>query len=164
LTSWIIKPYLVAMKQSAGILLFRKKDQHLEFFLVHPGGPFFVKKDLGFWTIPKGELNENEEPLNAAIREFAEETGKTLSGDFIALSAIVQKGGKRVLCWAIEGELDPSSIVSNTFEIEWPPRSGKKQNFAEVDKAGWFNYNDAVKQINEKQIALLDELTLKLGS
>jgi predicted NUDIX family NTP pyrophosphohydrolase len=151
------------MKQSAGILLFRKKDQQLEFFLVHPGGPFFAKKDLGFWTVPKGELNENEEPLTAAKREFAEETGKTLSGDFIELSPVVQKGGKKVLCWAVEGELDSLSIVSNTFEIEWPPRSGKKQSFAEVDKAAWFNYNDAIKHINEKQIALLNELTSKLS-
>jgi predicted NUDIX family NTP pyrophosphohydrolase len=152
------------MKQSAGILLFRKKDQQPEFFLVHPGGPFFAKKDLGFWTVPKGELNENEAPLKAAIREFAEETGKTLSGDFIELSPIVQKGGKKVLCWALAGDFDPSTIVSNTFEIEWPPRSGKKQSFAEVDKAEWFTYNDAIKHINEKQIDLLDELISKLGS
>ena len=151
------------MKQSAGILLFRKKDQQLEFFLVHPGGPFFAKKDLGFWTVPKGELNDNEEPLTAAIREFAEETGKILSGDFIELSPIVQKGGKKVSCWAAEGELDPLDIVSNTFEIEWPPRSGKRQNFAEVDKAGWFTYNDAIKHINEKQVALLEELASKLS-
>jgi predicted NUDIX family NTP pyrophosphohydrolase len=151
------------MKQSAGILLFRKKDQQIEFFLVHPGGPFFAKKDLGFWTVPKGELNQNEEPLTAAKREFAEETGKTLSGDFIELSPVVQKGGKKVLCWAVEGELDSLSIVSNTFEIEWPPRSGKKQSFAEVDKAAWFTYNDAIKYINEKQVALLDELTSKLS-
>jgi predicted NUDIX family NTP pyrophosphohydrolase len=152
------------MKQSAGILLFRKKDQQLEFFLVHPGGPFFAKKDLGFWTVPKGELNENEEPLTAAKREFAEETGKTLSGDFIELSPIVQKGGKKVLCWAVEGEFDPLTIVSNTFETEWPPRSGKKQSFAEVDKAAWFTYNDAIKYINEKQVALIDELISKLSS
>jgi predicted NUDIX family NTP pyrophosphohydrolase len=152
------------MKQSAGILLFREKNQNIEFFLVHPGGPFFAKKDLGFWTVPKGELNENEEPLTAAIREFAEETGEILSGDFIELSPIVQKGGKKVLCWAIEGDLDPSTIVSNTFEIEWPPRSGKRQSFAEVDKAAWFAYGDAIKYINEKQIALLDELTSRLSS
>lgn len=151
------------MKQSAGILLFRKTDQNVEFFLVHPGGPFFAKKDLGFWTIPKGELNENEEALKAAIREFAEETGKTLSGDFIVLSPVVQKGGKKVFCWAIAGDIDPATIVSNTFEIDWPPRSGKKQNFAEVDKAAWFNYGEAVKYINEKQVALLDELISKLS-
>lgn len=151
------------MKQSAGILLFRKTDQNIEFFLVHPGGPFFAKKDLGFWTIPKGELNENEEPLKAAIREFEEETGKALSGNFTELSPIVQKGGKKVLCWAVPGDIDPATIVSNTFEIEWPPRSGKRQSFAEVDKAAWFNYNEAIKHINEKQVALLDELISKLS-
>ncbi|WP_293309803.1 NUDIX domain-containing protein [Pedobacter sp. UBA5917] len=151
------------MKQSAGILLFRKTDQNIEFFLVHPGGPFFAKKDLGFLTIPKGELNEDEAPLTAAIREFAEETGKTLSGDFIELSPIVQKGGKKVFCWAIAGDIDTANIVSNTFEIEWPPRSGKRAIFAEVDKAAWFDYNEAIKHINEKQVALLDELISKLS-
>ena len=151
------------MKQSAGILLFRRKDQQVEFFLVHPGGPFFAKKDLGFWTVPKGELNEDEEALTAAIREFKEETGESLTGDFLELIPVVQKGGKKVFCWAVEGDLDPSTIISNTFEIEWPPRSGKKQSFAEVDKAEWFAYSDAVKYVNEKQIALLDELKSKLS-
>ena len=151
------------MKQSAGILLFRKKEKQIEFFLVHPGGPFFSKKDLGFWTVPKGELNEGEAALTAAIREFKEETGENLIGDFIELTPIVQKGGKKVLCWAVEGELDPLTIVSNTFEIEWPPRSGKKQSFAEIDKANWFTYADAITYINEKQIALLDELKSLLG-
>lgn len=151
------------MKQSAGILLFRRKDQQLEFFLVHPGGPFFAKKDIGFWTAPKGELNEGEEALAAAIREFKEETGQSLTGNFIELTPIVQKGGKKVLCWALEGDVDPSEVVSNTFEIEWPPRSGKKQSFAEIDKAQWFGYSDAVKHINEKQVALLNELKSKLS-
>ncbi|MGM9477164.1 NUDIX domain-containing protein [Pedobacter sp. GSP4] len=152
------------MKLSAGILLFRKKAQQIEFFLVHPGGPFFAKKDMGFWTIPKGEPNEGEDYLKAAIREFEEETGKLLAGDFIPLQPIVQKGGKKVLCWAVAGELDPTAVISNTFEIEWPPRSGKKQSFAEIDKAAWFNYTEATKYINEKQIALLDELMAKLSS
>jgi len=151
------------MKQSAGILLFRRKDEQIEFFLVHPGGPFFAKKDLGFWTVPKGELNDGEEALTAAIREFKEETGQSLTGDFIELTRIVQKGGKKVLCWAFEGNFDPSTIVSNTFEIEWPPRSGKRKSFAEIDRAGWFGYSDAITRINEKQIALLDELKSKLG-
>ncbi|MBO9673172.1 MAG: NUDIX domain-containing protein [Sphingobacteriaceae bacterium] len=152
------------MKQSAGILLFRKNEQEIEFFLAHPGGPFFVNKDQGFWTVPKGEIDENEEPLAAAIREFAEETGETLSGDFIELTPIVQKGGKKVLCWAIAGDLAPEVFVSNTFELEWPPRSGKRQSYPEMDKAAWFNYEKAVKYINERQIALLDELIAKLGS
>ncbi|WP_293783813.1 NUDIX domain-containing protein [uncultured Pedobacter sp.] len=151
------------MKQSAGILLFRRKDQEIEFFLVHPGGPFFAKKDLGFWTVPKGELNEGEDALTAAIREFKEETDQSLGGDFIELTPIVQKGGKKVWCWAFEGDLEPSTIVSNTFEIEWPPRSGKKQSFAEIDRANWFTYADAITYINEKQIALLDELKSKLS-
>ncbi|MFD2582309.1 NUDIX domain-containing protein [Pedobacter vanadiisoli] len=151
------------MKQSAGILLFRKKDQEIEFFLAHPGGPFFINKDQGFWTVPKGEIDENEEPLAAAIREFAEETGEKLSGDFIELTPIVQKGGKKVFCWAIAGNLAPEVFVSNTFELEWPPRSGKRQSYPEMDKAAWFNYPDAVKYINERQIALLDELIAKLG-
>jgi predicted NUDIX family NTP pyrophosphohydrolase len=151
------------MKQSAGILLFRRNGQQIDFFLVHPGGPFFAKKDLGFWTVPKGELNEGEDALTAAIREFKEETGEDLAGDFIELTPIVQKGGKKVVCWAFEGDLDPSTIVSNTFEIEWPPRSGKKQSFAEIDKANWFTYADAVTHINERQIALLDELKSKLS-
>ncbi|WP_316826176.1 NUDIX hydrolase [Pedobacter miscanthi] len=151
------------MKQSAGILLFKKTGESLEFFLVHPGGPFFVRKDEGFWTVPKGEPDGEEQPLIAAIREFEEETGKTLSGEFIELTPIVQKGGKKVLCWAIAGDLDPENLVSNTFEIEWPPRSGKMQSFAEIDKAAWFNYNQAVKYINEKQIAFLDELIAKLS-
>lgn len=151
------------MKQSAGILLFRRKEEQIEFFLVHPGGPFFAKKDLGFWTVPKGELNEGEDALMAAIREFKEETGQSLTGDSIELTPIVQKGSKKVLCWAFEADLDPLTIVSNTFEIEWPPRSGKKQSFAEIDKANWFTYADAITYINERQIALLDELKLKLS-
>ncbi len=151
------------MKQSAGILLFRRKGEQIEFFLVHPGGPFFAKKDLGFWTVPKGELNEGEDALTAAIREFKEETGQSLGCDFIELTPIVQKGGKKVWCWAFEGDLEPSTIVSNTFEIEWPPRSGKKQSFAEIDRANWFTYADAITYINEKQIALLDELKSKLS-
>lgn len=155
--------YITLMKQSAGILLFRKKNELIEFFLVHPGGPFFAKKDLGFWTVPKGELNEGEDALTAAIREFKEETGQSLTGNFIELTPIVQKGGKKVLCWAFEGDFQPSAVVSNTFEIEWPPRSGKKQSFAEIDRAGWFGYSDAITHINEKQIALLDELKSKLG-
>jgi len=151
------------MIQSAGILLFRRKDWQIEFFLVHPGGPFFAKKDLGFWTVPKGELNEGENALTAAIREFKEETGQSLTGNFIELRPVMQKGGKKVWCWAFEGDLDPSAIVSNTFEIEWPPRSGKRKSFAEIDRAGWFGYSDAITHINEKQIALLDELKSKLG-
>jgi len=151
------------MKKSAGILLFRRVNEVVEFFLTHPGGPFFTKKDLGVWSIPKGELDDNEEPLNAAIREFEEEVGTKIEGEFIELSPIVQKGGKQVLCWAVEGNIDPTTVKSNTFEMEWPPRSGKKQHFVEVDRGDWFDYETAVKKIRDRQIALLDELVLILG-
>jgi len=140
------------MIQSAGLLLYRINNKGLEFFLIHPGGPFFVKKDVGVWSIPKGELNEEEEPLNAAIREFEEEVGTKVEGQFIALNPIVQKGGKKVLCWAVEGDLDPSTVKSNTFEMEWPPKSGRKQHFEEVDRGEWFNYENACKAIKDRQI------------
>jgi len=146
------------MKQSAGILLYKGIHETLEFFLVHPGGPFFAKKNEGWWTVPKGELLPEELPLNAAIREFKEETGYAVSSTFIELQPITQKAGKKVFCWAAEGTLQAIDIVSNTFEIEWPPKSGLKKQFPEIDKAGWFNYAEAVKLINERQVAFLDEL------
>jgi len=146
------------MKQSAGILLFRKTDRGPEFFLVHPGGPFFSRKNEGWWTVPKGELLSDEAPLDAAVREFEEETGYCPAPEFIALEPIKQKGGKVVLCWATEGDLDAEQISSNTFEIEWPPRSGKMKSFPEIDKAGWFSYTEASRMINEKQVAFLQEL------
>jgi predicted NUDIX family NTP pyrophosphohydrolase len=147
------------MKVSAGILLFRKSsDGDIEYLLVHPGGPFFARKQDGAWSVPKGELNSDEEPLKAAIREFEEEMGYRLSGNFIELQPIVQKNGKKVLCWAHERDLDPEKITSNTFETEWPPKSGKMKSFPEVDKAGWFDFEMAAKLINEKQIRLLEEL------
>jgi len=147
------------MKQSAGILLFRKINKEPEFFLVHPGGPFFSRKNEGWWTIPKGELLKDEQPLDAAIREFEEETGYCPAGEFIPLQAIKQKGGKVVLCWAAEGDLDAELITSNTFELEWPPRTGKMKIFPEIDKAGWFNLATAGMLINEKQAAFLQELS-----
>jgi predicted NUDIX family NTP pyrophosphohydrolase len=146
------------MKQSAGILLFRKLKNETEFFLVHPGGPFFIKKNEGWWTIPKGEILEDEDPLTAAVREFEEETGYRPSGNFIPLKSVQQKGGKVVLCWAVEGNLDTASIQSNTFDLEWPPRSGKMKSFPEIDKGGWFTFTEAGKMINEKQAAFLEEL------
>lgn len=146
------------MKLSAGLLLFRKKDHELEFFLVHPGGPFYAKKDVGVWSIPKGELNDNEDPLDAAIREFEEEVGTKIKGEFMELNPIIQKGGKKVLCWAVEGNIDPATVQSNTFEMEWPPKSGKKQHFVEVDRGDWFNYGNACKAIKDRQISLMDEL------
>ena len=145
------------MKQSAGILLYRLTEKGPEFFLVHPGGPFFTKKDAGWWSIPKGEMMPDEEPLDAAIREFEEETGYRPSGEFKALQPIIQKGGKKVYCWLVAGDLDPETITCNTFELEWPPRSGKKASFPEIDRAAWFSLVEARQKINEKQAAFLDE-------
>lgn len=145
-------------KQSAGILLYRKTIQGLQVFLVHPGGPFFKNKDEGSWSIPKGEYLPDENPLMAAKREFHEETGHEISGDFIVLSPIKQKGGKIVQAWAVEGNIDPEKIKSNTFEIEWPPRSGKKQTFDEVDRGEWFDIPTAKIKINPAQAAFIDGL------
>ncbi len=152
------------MKQSAGILLFRRIGPEIQFFLVHPGGPFFVKKETGAWTIPKGEIIPPEEPLETAIREFEEETSFRLGGPFVPMSPVVQKGGKRVLCWAMEGDVDPEVIVSNTFELEWPPRSGNRVSFPEIDKSGWFTLQEAKQLINERQIPLLEQLLEHLGT
>ncbi|RZJ75648.1 MAG: NUDIX domain-containing protein [Flavobacterium sp.] len=146
------------MKVSAGILLYRITNNSPEFFLVHPGGPFFTKKHEGWWTVPKGELLEGEEPLEAAVREFEEETGHKPEGPFTELTPIIQKGGKKVMCWACEGNLDADKIVSNTFETEWPPRSGARKTFPEVDKAGWFATDEAMQFVNERQSAFITEL------
>ena len=145
-------------KQSAGILLFKINNGITKFFLVHPGGPFWKNKNYGAWTIPKGEFADNENALEAAKREFKEETGAGLTGDFITLSPIKQKGGKTVFGWAIEGDLDANNIVSNTFEMEWPPKSGKKQIFPEIDRSEWFSGEEAKQKINSSQAILLDEL------
>ena len=144
-------------KQSAGILLYRIL-QEPEVLLVHPGGPFFAKKDSGSWSIPKGEYLNDEDPLNAAKREFGEETGKIPDGQFIALTPVKQQGGKIVRAWAVEGEMDVDSMVSNTFEMIWPPGSGKLRTFPEVDKAAWFPIKTAREKINKGQIQLLDQL------
>ncbi|WP_342087404.1 NUDIX domain-containing protein [Dyadobacter sp. OTU695] len=143
--------------RSAGILMFRKIER-LEVLLVHPGGPFFARKDLGAWSIPKGEYGDSEDPLLAARREFSEETGVTVEGTFLPLTAIKQKGGKEVLAWAVEGNIDASKVSSNTFELEWPPHSGRIQAFPEVDRAEWFDIVTAHAKINERQQSLLDEL------
>ncbi|WP_448701009.1 NUDIX domain-containing protein [Mucilaginibacter sp. AW1-3] len=145
-------------KQSAGILLYRKSDSRIEFFLVHPGGPFFKNKDDGAWSIPKGEFTDDEDALTAAKREFEEETGLALNGDFIPLTPIKQKGGKTVQAWAVEGNIDAASIKSNNFEIEWPPKSGKMQTFPEVDRAGWFSFDEAIVKINTAQAELVEQL------
>lgn len=145
--------------QSAGILLYRNINGQIEFFLVHPGGPFFKNKDEGYWSIPKGEFLPDENPLAAARREFEEETGRPIkAGKFIELSPIKQKSGKIVHAWGAEGELDADTITSNTFEIEWPPHSGKMSSFPEIDRAGWFDIENARLKINAAQAALIDEL------
>ncbi|HET6769234.1 MAG TPA: NUDIX domain-containing protein [Chitinophagaceae bacterium] len=149
-------------QKSAGIVLYRIQNNRVEIFLVHPGGPYWSKKDEGAWSIPKGEFDEKEEPLAAAKREFQEETGIEISGEFIQLNPVKQKGGKMVYAWAVEGDIDPGKIKSNSFEIEWPPRSGKMKSFREIDKAAWFHMIDAKKKIIEAQFALITELESKI--
>jgi predicted NUDIX family NTP pyrophosphohydrolase len=143
---------------SAGLLMYRHRVGALEVFLVHPGGPFWARKDAGAWSIPKGEIDPAEDHLAAAKREFTEETGLQAEGKFLSLTPIRQSGGKIVHAFALESDFDPSAIRSNSFEIEWPPRSSKKQSFPEVDRAAWFPLDEARQKINPAQIALLDEL------
>ena len=146
---------------SAGLLAHRMRDGVLEFFLVHPGGPFWQNKDEGAWSIPKGELKAGEDPLAAAVREFEEEIGQKPSGPYRALSPIKQKSGKVVHAWACAMDIDASKLVSNTFECEWPPGSGQRQAFPEVDRGGWFGLAEAKRKINPRQIALLEEASLR---
>jgi predicted NUDIX family NTP pyrophosphohydrolase len=145
-------------KQSAGLLMFRVTSGQLEVFLVHPGGPFWAKKDLGAWSIPKGEFSPDEEPLAAAQREFEEETGCQANGPFIPLAVITQRGGKRVQAWAVEGDCDPAQLRSNVFSLEWPPKSGKQQEFPEVDRAEWFSVSVALEKILPGQRDFVIEL------
>jgi predicted NUDIX family NTP pyrophosphohydrolase len=149
-------------KTSAGVLLYKRKDGVLQVFLIHPGGPFFAKKDAGVWSVPKGEIGEGEDALAAAKREFEEETGCRPEGDFTPLSPVTQKSGKIVLAWAVEGDCDAETIRSNTFTLEWPPKSGRTQEFPEADKAGWFTVGQAKGKINPAQAALLEELMNRL--
>ena len=150
-------------QQSAGLLLYRKQNDGLEIFLVHPGGPFWAKKDLGSWSIPKGEF-DGEDSLVAAKREFYEETGLPAPlGEYFPLEPIRQKGGKIVHAWAVEGELDAGQMRSNSFEMEWPPRSGKRQTFPEIDMGAWFSVQEALEKINPGQIGLIRELVEKLA-
>jgi predicted NUDIX family NTP pyrophosphohydrolase len=152
----------VSAKRSAGLLLYRRRAGGLEVFLVHPGGPFWAKKDAGAWTIPKGEIDEGEDELAAARRETAEETGFTPEGEFIALPAIRQKAGKVVVAWAVEAECDPSQLRSNLFSMEWPPRSGRMADFPEVDRGAWFALPEARAKLLEAQWPLLEALQARL--
>jgi predicted NUDIX family NTP pyrophosphohydrolase len=145
--------------RSAGILLFRRGAAGPEVLLVHPGGPFWARKDHGAWSIPKGEHGDDEEPLECARREFAEETGTVLpEGALVALGEVRQRAGKVVRAWAAEGDLDPATVRSNTFEIEWPPRSGRRQAFPEIDRAEWFGLEEARERLLAAQAPFLDRL------
>jgi predicted NUDIX family NTP pyrophosphohydrolase len=150
-------------KTSAGLILYRKQGNVLEFLLVHPGGPFWKNKDNGAWSIPKGEVAEDEDPLAAAKREFLEELGLPAEGAFMELQPIKQKGGKIVRAWAFEGDCDPAEIKSNTFSMEWPPRSGQMCEFPEVDRAAFFNLEAAGIRINPAQLPLLEELNRRIS-
>jgi predicted NUDIX family NTP pyrophosphohydrolase len=145
-------------RQSAGLMLYRFRDGKLEVFLVHPGGPFWAKRDAGAWSIPKGEAAPGEDLLGRAKREFAEETGFAASGIFRPLTPVKQAGGKIVHAWAVEGDCDAAAIQSNSFALEWPPRSGKRQEFPEVDRAQWFDLAKARRKINKGQAAFLNQL------
>lgn len=142
--------------KSAGVLLFRRREDDIEIFLVHPGGPFWAKKDDGAWSIPKGLCDDDEDPLAAAKREFTEEVGPSIDGEFTALGEFKLPSGKRLSVWAVEGDLDAASITSNLFELEWPPRSGKQAQFPEVDRAGWFTPDAARVKLTKGQLQVLD--------
>jgi predicted NUDIX family NTP pyrophosphohydrolase len=151
-------------KQSAGILLYRVRDGAVEVLLVHPGGPLWASKDLGAWSIPKGEYGPGEDPLACALREFEEETGHRLPEDgLLELGSLKQRGGKVVSAWAAPGDLDAAAITSNTFTMEWPPRSGRQRAFPEVDRAGWFDPDTARQKLLGAQAVLVDRLLTLLA-
>ncbi len=149
---------------SAGILLYRVRDQTVEVFLVHPGGPYWTRKDNGAWSIPKGEATEGADLLATAYTEFHEETGSPLEGEPLPLTPLKQPGGKLVHAWVVRGDIDAASIRSNTFAIEWPPRSGKRREFPEVDRAGWFELAAARQKLLPGQRGFLDQLRDHLGN
>jgi predicted NUDIX family NTP pyrophosphohydrolase len=146
------------MPKSAGILLYRYRGEVVEFFIVHPGGPFWKNKDAGAWSIPKGEFEEGEDPLKAAQREFEEETGVRAEGDFITLAPVRQRSGKIVYAWGLNSDIEAGTIRSNTFSLEWPPKSKKFIEVPEVDRAGWFSFEEAKVKLNPGQVPILDEL------
>ena len=152
------------MKQSAGILLYRIEDGELRVLLVHPGGPLFTKRDAGWWSIPKGEFTDDEDALAAAVRELREETGADV-GDapMVELGSVRQKSGKVVTAWGVEAEFDVTTLVSNVFELEWPPRSGVRREYPEVDRAEWFGVEAAREKINSAQAAFVDRLVARLA-
>jgi predicted NUDIX family NTP pyrophosphohydrolase len=149
-------------KRSAGILMYRRPGPELEVLLVHPGGPFWAKKDLGAWSIPKGEYEESEEPLAAAKREFREELGVEADGAFVELGTLVQPSRKEIAAWAVEGDFVVEELKSNTFEMEWPPKSGRKRQFPEVDRAGWFGLEEARGKILRGQAEFIERLLARV--
>jgi len=151
------------VKTSAGVLLFRRRPAGVEVMLVHPGGPFWAKKDAGAWSIPKGLVNEGEDPLAAARREFLEETGAALEGEFLDLGAFRQPSGKTIAAFAQEGDFDPASLKSNPFSIEWPPRSGRMAEFPEVDRAAWYPIDQAMEKAARGQKPIIASLMGRLG-
>jgi predicted NUDIX family NTP pyrophosphohydrolase len=151
-------------QRSAGILLFCRRVSTVEVLLVHPGGPFWRNKDDGAWSIPKGLYEPDEDPLRAARREFLEETGSPVDGEFIDLGEFKQPGGKVVTAFALEGEFDPVSLASNMFAMEWPPKSGRMQNFPEADRASWFAVEDALRKITKGQVPILQALVARLAA
>jgi predicted NUDIX family NTP pyrophosphohydrolase len=148
----------MAKKLSAGILLYRVRNSGVQVFLAHPGGPYWAQKDVGAWSIPKGEYHEGDDPLAAAKREFLEETGSEVSGSFCALSPLSQPSGKIVSAWAVEGDIDAATVKSNTFSLEWPPRSGQTQEWPEVDRGEWFDLPTARRKLQSGQRGFLDQL------
>jgi predicted NUDIX family NTP pyrophosphohydrolase len=154
---------MIMPKRSAGLLMYRRRNGQVEVFLVHPGGPFWAKKDLGAWSICKGEYAENELPLEAAKREFQEETGFTAQGSFLELGVVQQASGKIVSAWAFEGDCDPGKLVSNHCQVEWPPRSGRMIKIPEVDRGGWFSIEAARERILKAQEPFLDRLSQMLN-
>ena len=150
-------------KQSAGILAYRRSGKEWRVFLVHPGGPFWAKKDARAWSIPKGLTNEGEDWLAAAKREFLEETGMAIDGEFLDLGAHKQQSGKTVVAWALEGDFDTKLLKSNTFSIEWPPHSGRMAEFPEVDEAAWYSIDEAMDKINKGQKPIIEVLVERLG-
>jgi predicted NUDIX family NTP pyrophosphohydrolase len=151
-------------RRSAGIVLYRVRSGALEVLLVHPGGPVWARRDAGAWSFPKGEYDAGDDPREAALREFEEETGTALPpGDLIDLGSVKQKGGKVVSAWAVEGDLDPNTVKSNTFRMQWPPRSGRWATFPEVDRAGWFRAEEAREKLVPAQAEFVDRLLGRLG-
>lgn len=150
-------------KKSAGFLMYRFRNEHVEVLLVHPGGPFWEKKDFGSWSIPKGEYTEGEDAFATAKREFLEETGLKAEGDFKELGTLRQPSGKMITAWAFEGDCDTKAVRSNTFTMEWPPRSGRQADFPEVDRAEWFSIDTARSKILRGQLGFIDALCKQLG-